>query len=144
MPERADPTDDVAGSPFGNRRIAQFGSLGAEGARRRLERQLAADRNDRHGEVAVGDDDKGLEHLVGVEPEGLGGGPPEVATASVVLELVDRERHASGFEGADSGRHRTRASARPVTRRVGVSTACRTAATEATTTSCDAVRVTAV
>ena len=69
LAERADPAEHVAGDPLGDGRVAHLDALAPERGANRLQRQLAADRHDGHGWLAVGGHEQRLEHLVGVEPE---------------------------------------------------------------------------
>ena len=99
----------------------------------------------RYGKFVVCYDDERLEHLIGIESERFRRLHPVVPSAEDMAELVERELHTGDLQGAHGGSHlSSRASARPVTRWVGVVTARRIDSTEATTTSWPAVRVTAV
>ena len=88
LPERADASPHVAGDALGDVRIAHLDVLGAERPADRLERELAADRHDRDRLGAVGGDEQGLEHLIGVEAELVGRLDAEVVQRLTALVLV--------------------------------------------------------
>jgi ATP-dependent RNA helicase RhlE len=85
--ERADPTDDRSGCPFGGSRLHQ---LSPSPVRRRgegLEVELPRDRDDGHDQSPVDARDEGLVHPIGVDAQGLGGRQP-VCRPTVTIATV--------------------------------------------------------
>ena len=105
LAERADATADVAGDPFGDRRVAHLGSLGAEGPTDGFQSELAADRHDRDRLVTVSGDEQGLEHLVGIETELGSRLHPEVVVVASVVVLVEGVGNRGSVEFVDRRGH---------------------------------------